>query len=59
MAPVTARLSAKGGFECLEGGEQGRRPRRLVGPGWDIQGDHGVAELGLVGHPDRRRQVQP
>ena len=46
-------------LEPLERDEQREPFDSRIGAARDVQGHDGVAELGLVGHADRRRRVEP
>lgn len=56
--PATAAAAAERALESLQRGQQRQRAARWVRPGRDLEADHGVAELGLVHHPDRLGGVE-
>jgi hypothetical protein len=57
--PASSDPPAGRSLEVLERDEQGRRTGGRIGAGRDVEGDDRIAELGLVGHADRRRRIQP
>jgi hypothetical protein len=57
--PAPPPLPPERALERLQGSEQGLRAGLRVGPGRHVQGDDRVVELGLIGHADGCRQVQP
>jgi hypothetical protein len=57
-ASSSAAAPTEGALETLERREESQRPGRRVPQGRGVEGDDGVAELRLVGHPDGMRRVE-
>ncbi len=58
-APALARPAPEVALERLERGQQSDRAAFRVRQGGDVECDHCVAELGLVGDADRLGRVEP
>ena len=57
--PAPARLAAERPLDRLQADQQDRGPDLRIGTGRDVEGGDRVAELRLVGDPDRIGRVQP
>lgn len=58
-SPATACAPAELAFESLQLDEQACGPGGRIGTGGDIEGNHGVEEVGLVDHADGLGSIEP
>jgi hypothetical protein len=58
-SPALAIAAPERPLELLQGHEEGERPDRRIGTARDIEGDNGIAELGLVHDADGVGRVEP